>query len=96
MLEQFITLDILWAFERDWTEIMEFFEKFLIWMTEALRSRSKATTLVSYARRLYPQAGKYKLGLDSNGRMLRLKFSEAKRILREVLGVDTSDDIDVT
>jgi hypothetical protein len=86
----------MWAFKKDWTEIMEFSEKFIISMTHALQKRERYSALTKAAKRIYPRAGDFKLGLDENGHMVRLKFSEAKRILREVLGHQTDDLVDVT
>jgi aspartyl-tRNA synthetase len=86
----------MWAIKRDWKEIMEFSEKFIISMTHALQKRERYSTLTKAARRIYPRAGDFKLGLDENGRMVRLKFTEAKRILRDVLGRQTDDLVDIT
>lgn len=86
----------MWAIKRDWTEIMEFSEKFIISMTHELQKCERYSTLTKAVRRIYPQAGDFKLGLDENGRMVRLKFGEAKRILRDVLGRQTDDLVDIT
>jgi aspartyl-tRNA synthetase len=86
----------MWAIKRDWTEIMEFSEKFIISMTHALQNCERYSTLTKAARRIYPRAGDFKLGLDDKGRMVRLKFSEAKQILRDVLGRQTDDLVDIT
>lgn len=75
---------------------MDFSEKFIITMTNSLQKRGRYRPLIQAAKRIYPQAGDFKLGLDKNGHMLRLKFSEAKRILRETLGCQTGDLTDLT
>lgn len=86
----------MFALKHDWTELMEFAEKVLIFLIQSLQEREKYKVLARVAQTLYPAVGTLKLGLDGNGRLLRLRFSEAKKILRESLGFPASDQDDLT
>ncbi|KAH7128966.1 hypothetical protein EDB81DRAFT_845947 [Dactylonectria macrodidyma] len=53
-----------------------------------LEKREKYRHQLALVRRLFPSAGRFKLSVDENGRLPRVTFRDAKRILREELGFE--------
>lgn len=84
------------AFENDWQEVLHNAESLFIFVLQNLQQRDKYKKLISLAKRLYSSAGDIKLGLDEHGHFPRLKFTEAKSLLRDLLGFDTKDQDDFT
>lgn len=89
-------LEMVFALQNDWTEVLDLAEGILIFLTRSLQEREKYMALTQVARRLYPSAGTLRLGLDTDRKCLRIKFSEAKAILRESLGLQSDDKDDLT
>lgn len=89
-------LKMVFALQNDWTEVLDLAEGILIFLTRSLQEREKYMALTQVARPLYPSAGTLRLGLDADGKCLRIKFSEAKAILRESLGLQSDDKDDLT
>jgi aspartyl-tRNA synthetase len=89
-------LELVFALQHDWTEVIDLADSLLVFLITSLQDRDKYSAHIQAARRLYPSAGSFKLGLDENGRLLRIKFSEAKAILRDSLGWQCNDQDDLT
>lgn len=89
-------LELVFALKHDWTEILELADSLLVFIIRSLQEREKYNALTQAARRLYPSAGNFKLGLDANGKLIRVKFNEAKAILRDSLRLQSNDREDFT
>ncbi|KAK0621751.1 aspartate-tRNA ligase [Bombardia bombarda] len=90
-MTEFTVLDIGMAFRDDYREVMGLIEEMLVFVFRGLQERRQYRQLIEVARGLYPSAGRFRVGLDEQGRVPRVSFLEAKRILREELGVETDD-----
>lgn len=75
-------LELVFALKNDWTEILELADSLLVFLLRSLQEDDKYAKLTAAAQRLYPAAGSFKLGLDKNGKLPRVRFDEAKAILR--------------
>ena len=93
---KFTMLELVFALRHDWTEILDLADSLLIFLIRSLKERDKYKALTLAARRLYPLAGSFKLGVDNNGKLIRVRFSEAKAILRGSLGWQSNDQNDFT
>lgn len=91
---QFISLEVAFIVKHDWEEILELTESTILFIIHNLQERQKYKSELDVARRLYPSAGGFRLGLDAKGRLIRITFKEAKRILRETIGRQTDDQED--
>jgi aspartyl-tRNA synthetase len=89
-------LELVFNLQHDWTEILELADSLLVFLIRSLQEHEKYNVLTQTAQRLYPLAGSFKLGLDDNGKLIRVKFSEAKAILRDSLGLQSNDQDDLT
>lgn len=89
-------LEAVFNLKNDWLEVLSFAEGLLIFLVQSLQEREKYVSLVHTAQSLYPMAGTLKLGLDAEGKLLRLTFLECKRILREALEMQSDDKDDLT
>jgi aspartyl-tRNA synthetase len=89
-------LELVFNLQHDWTEILELADSLLVFLIRSLQEREKYNVLTQTAQRLYPLAGSFKLGLDDNSKLIRVKFSEAKAILRDSLGLQSNDQDDLT
>ncbi|KAL6887119.1 hypothetical protein GGI43DRAFT_417684 [Trichoderma evansii] len=85
-LTEFTMLELVFALKNDWTEILELADSLLVFLVRSLQEHDKYAKLTAAAKRLYPAAGSFKLGLDKNGKLPRVRFDEAKAILRDQLG----------
>ncbi|WQF89324.1 Class II Aminoacyl-tRNA synthetase/Biotinyl protein ligase (BPL) and lipoyl protein ligase (LPL) [Colletotrichum destructivum] len=93
-LTEFISLEVAFIVKHDWEEILELTESTILFIIHNLQERQKYKSELDVARRLYPSAGGFRLGLDAKGRLIRITFKEAKRILREKIGRQTDDQED--
>lgn len=89
-------LEIVFALQHDWIEILDLADSLLVFLVRSLQEREKYNAFTQAARRLYPLAGAFKLGLDDNDKLIRVKFSKAKAILRGSLGLQSDDRDDFT
>ncbi|KAH0496064.1 hypothetical protein TgHK011_003447 [Trichoderma gracile] len=85
-LTEFTMLELVFALKNDWTEILELADSLLVFLLRSLQEDDKYAKHTAAAQRLYPAAGSFKLGLDRNGKLPRVRFDEAKAILRDQLG----------
>jgi aspartyl/asparaginyl-tRNA synthetase len=88
-------IEVLFAIKYGWLEILEAAEKMIIYLVKSLQEHEKYQSLVAQAHRLYPLAGAFKLGLDEQGRLPRITFKQAKKILHN-LGSTTPNTEDLT
>ncbi|KAK0725120.1 hypothetical protein B0H67DRAFT_121522 [Lasiosphaeris hirsuta] len=95
-LTEFTMLELVFSLQRDWTEILDMASDLIVSLIQSLQKYDKYLELTRTAQRLYPLAGKFKLGLDHHGKLVRLTFKEAKEILRTSLGRQSNDDDDFT
>ncbi|KAK4189003.1 hypothetical protein QBC35DRAFT_494952 [Podospora australis] len=91
-LTEFTMLELVFHIRNDWNELLDFADILLVHLVRSLQEREKYTRLTRTAKRLYPRADTFKLGLDSNHKLLRVKFNEAKAILRDSLGLQNTND----
>lgn len=93
---KYTALEAMMAFEHDWQEILYSAESLIVFIIRSLQQKDRYRMLINLAKRLYSSAGDVKLGLDEDGHFPRLKFVEAKGLLRNLLGFDTDDRDDFT
>jgi aspartyl/asparaginyl-tRNA synthetase len=84
------------VFQNDYHEVMELIESMLVFVFRGLQQRKQYRHLIEAFMSLYPSARDFKIGLDESGKVPRITFLEAKRILREELGFETKDDKNFT
>lgn len=89
-------LELVFALKNDWSEILELADSLLVFLLRSLQEDEKYTKLTAAAQRLYPAAGSFKLGLNKNGKLPRVRFDEAKAILRDQLGKTAHVEEDLT
>lgn len=77
----------------DWEEVTDSAESAFVYILRGLQEREKYKNLVATAKKLYSSAGTFKLGLESGNKVVRVKFQEAKTILRSA-GYQTLDEED--
>ncbi|KAM0512001.1 hypothetical protein ACHAPE_009357 [Trichoderma viride] len=95
-LTEFTMLELVFALKNDWTEILELADSLLVFLLRSLQEDDKYAKLTTAAQRLYPAAGSFKLGLDKNGKLPRVRFDEAKAILRDHLDKVANAEEDLT
>ncbi|TWU71402.1 hypothetical protein ED733_002925 [Metarhizium rileyi] len=95
-MTEFTVLDVAMAFQDDYHEVMELMEAMLVFVFQGLQQRQKYKKLVEVVQELYPSSRPFRVGLDEHGKVPRIPFLEAKRILREELGLDSDDDKNFT
>ncbi|KAH5142397.1 aspartate--tRNA (Asp) ligase [Parastagonospora nodorum] len=95
-LIEFTVLDVGMVFQNDYHEVMELIESMLVFVFRGLQQRKQYRHLIEAFMSLYPSARDFKIGLDESGKVPRITFLEAKRILREELGFETEDDKNFT
>ena len=84
------------VFRDDYHEVVEMIESMLLFVFRGLQERKQYRNLTKIVEKLYPSARQFRVGLDEQGRVPRITFLEAKRILREELGLLTDDKKDFT
>ncbi|KAM3509007.1 hypothetical protein MY11210_006502 [Beauveria gryllotalpidicola] len=88
---EFTVLDIAMAFHNDYHEVVDLIESMLVFVVNELQRRSQYKQLIEAVQKLYPRARPFCAGLDEHGKVPRITFLEAKRILREELGLASDD-----
>lgn len=83
------------ALKDTWEEVTDSAEGAFIHIIRGLQQMGNYTELIAIAAKMYSSAGTFKLGLDNRGKMVRLKFIEAKQLLRSA-GHETDDEVDFT
>ncbi|KAL6879904.1 hypothetical protein HDV57DRAFT_99060 [Trichoderma longibrachiatum] len=95
-LTEFTMLELVFALDNDWAEILELADSLLVFLLRSLQEDDKIVKYTAAAQRLYPAAGSFKLGLDTNGKLPRVRFDEAQAILRDQLGKAAHVEEDLT
>lgn len=80
----------------DYHEVVEMIESMLVFVFRGLQERKQYRHFTEIVERLYPSAKQFRIGLDERGKVPRIAFMEAKRILREELGLGADDKKDFT
>ncbi|KAK8022450.1 hypothetical protein PG993_013217 [Apiospora rasikravindrae] len=91
-LSEFTGLEMTMVYENDWHEGMDEGEDMFIAVIRGLQASERYRDWIQMAKKLYSSAGDFKLGLDERGRLPRVNFVEAKQLLREHEGTQTTDD----
>jgi len=84
------------TYENDWHEVVDMLGDMLVFVFKGLQERKRNAALLETVRKYYPSSRAFQIGLDENGKVPRITFPEAKRILREELGFDTDDNENFT
>ena len=84
------------VFQEDYHEVVELIESMLLFVLTGLQERKQYQPLIAAVQRHHPSAKPLRVGLDAHGKVPRITFLEAKRILREELGFQTADDKNFT
>ncbi|KAH6962028.1 hypothetical protein BKA56DRAFT_499023, partial [Ilyonectria sp. MPI-CAGE-AT-0026] len=95
-LTEFTALEVAFALEHSWLEVIEQAESLFVHVIDGLQKREKYRHQLALVRRLFPSAGRFKLAVDEHGKLPRVTFSEAKRIVREELGLETNTQDDLS
>ncbi|OAR02269.1 hypothetical protein LLEC1_03273 [Akanthomyces lecanii] len=93
---EFTVLDIAMIFRDDYHEVVDLVESMLVFVLNELQRRSQYKQLIEAVQKLYPRAEPFRVGLDEHGKVPRITFSEAKRILREELDLESDDSKNFT
>lgn len=93
---QFTVLDIAMSFNDDYYEVVDLVESMLVFVLNELQRRSEYKQLIEAVQKLYPLAQPFHVGLDEHGKVPRITFLEAKRILRDELGLVSDDSKNFT
>lgn len=84
-MTEFTVLDIAMAFEDDYHQVVDAIEQMLVFVFKGLQERPSYRRLIETVLQLYPDARPFRISFGQNGRIPRISFLEAKRILREDL-----------
>lgn len=82
------------AFQDDYHEVIDMAESLLVFIIRQLQERREYQRLTNVAKLLYPSAGTFRLGLDAQGKVPRITFMEAKKLLKEELGTNVDEQAD--
>ncbi|KJZ75427.1 hypothetical protein HIM_05123 [Hirsutella minnesotensis 3608] len=88
---EFTVLDIAMAFHDDYLEVVDLIESMVVFVLNELQRREQYKHLIKAVQKIYPRARPFLVGLDEHGKVIRTTFLEAKRILREELGIASED-----
>lgn len=94
--DQFTVLDVGMVFQDNYHEVIEMMDSMLVYVFRGLQERKQFRNLVETVKKLFHSAREFRVGLDENGKVPRITFMEAKRILREELRIDTDDNNNFT
>lgn len=84
------------AFQNDYHEVVDLIESMLVFVFRNLQERKQYKQLIELVKKCYPSARPFQMGLGEHGNVPRITFSEAKRILREELGLESDDEKNFT
>ncbi|KAI6755962.1 hypothetical protein HG530_011698 [Fusarium avenaceum] len=93
-LTEFTALEVVFNLQHSWEEVLHRAESLFIFIISGLQQREKYRELLSLAKRLHSTAGQFRLGTDANAHLPRVKFNEAKNLLRDRLGFAETNDYD--
>ncbi len=68
--------------------VMDLMESLIVYVVQTLQTSDKYKALTALARKMHSAYGEQdvNLGLDEQGKILRIKFADAKKIVREQVG----------
>jgi aspartyl/asparaginyl-tRNA synthetase len=95
-MRQFTLLGINMTYQDDWHEVVDTIGSMLVFVFRALQERKQFAALIETVKMYYPSSRPFRIGLDNQGKVPRITWMEAKRILREELGCNTSNKEDFT
>ena len=84
------------AFEDDYQEVVDLIESMLVFVFRELQGRKQYRQLIALVQEMYPGVRPFRVGSDGHGKLPRITFLEAKRILREEIGIDSDDSKNFT
>jgi aspartyl-tRNA synthetase len=95
-MTQFTVLDIAMAFDHDYQEVIDLIESMLVFVFKELQGREQYKQLIALVQEMYPGVRPFRVGLNEHGKVPRITFLEAKRILREEFGLESDDSKNFT
>lgn len=81
--------------QNDYHEVMDLMDSMLLFIFKGLQERKQYRGLIDTVKKYYPDAKDFRLGLDDQGKIPRITFAEAKRMLRDELRLKTDNDQDL-
>lgn len=81
--------------EENYYEVMDLMDSMIVFVLKGLQERKKYRDLIEIVQNHYPTAQDFRIGLDEQGKIPRISFKEAKRMLRDELGFKTEDTDDL-
>ena len=84
------------VFQDNYHEVVEMIESMLVFVFRGLQERKQYQYLAEIVERRYPSARRFRAGLDAHGKVHRISFMEAKRVLGEQLGFEADHETDFT
>lgn len=84
------------SFQEDYHEVVDTVESMLIFVLTNLQKREKFRQLLGTIRRDHSPTRELSIGLDERGKIPRVTFAEAKRILQQELGIKTNPNKNFT
>lgn len=79
------------GFEHDYHEVVELIESMLVFVLNELQTRPIYKSHLAAVQKIYRCARPFHVGLDEDGKVVRTSFLEAKRILRDEIGIAADD-----
>ncbi|KAF7166701.1 hypothetical protein CNMCM5623_000245 [Aspergillus felis] len=95
-LTEFTVLGTGMVLEDNYYEVMDLMDSMIIFVFKGLQERKKYRDLIETVKYHYPSAKDFRIGLDEHGKIPRISFKEAKRMLRDELGFKTEDTDDLS
>ncbi|KAF7589935.1 hypothetical protein BBP40_003515 [Aspergillus hancockii] len=94
--QMFTVLGTGMVLEDNYYEVMDLMDSMIIFVFKGLQERKKYRDLIKIVKNHYPSAKDFRIGLDEHGKIPRISFKEAKRMLRDELGFKTEDTDDLS
>ncbi|KAH1818327.1 hypothetical protein KXW95_002766 [Aspergillus fumigatus] len=95
-LTEFTLLGTAMVLEENYYEVMDLMDSMIVFVLKGLQERKKYRDLIEIVQNHYPTAQDFRIGLDEQGKIPRISFKEAKRMLRDELGFKTEDTDDLS
>ncbi|CAG7962066.1 unnamed protein product [Penicillium salamii] len=95
-LTEFTVLDIAMTFYEDYHEVVDLLESMLLFVFRELQGCKQYKQHIDAVQRLYPCGRPLRVGFDEHGKVPRITFTEAKRILREDMNLESDDSKNFT
>lgn len=88
-------LELVFSLNQDWEEILTVMDELLIFIIQSIQQNSKYAALFQRAQLLGSCAEPFQLGLAEK-KLCRISFHEAKRVLLDVLKIESGMDDGLT